>query len=169
LEYIDQSSKNLKFILTKKDITKKLTIIKESKTRITEKYFIEMAIIGESHFYILKNKEEIELIEIFACVPFDGDLYNKKIEDKETNIKYETKNIKYKSKINIIENDYLNKIENIEDIVLSFEFPMNKSDLFPPKTIISMKKNENKVIIKTLHCYPNEKIIVETKSEINIL
>ncbi len=161
--YVEQTVRDIRYILSEKPLTITLTNLKEKRFNLNG-YEVKVTILGESH-KIEISKEDFYLVEVVACI---GNVAEKlPIENSNVNLNYNFKSLIHELKAdNINDLDNLNNIEfnNIENISLSFE--MKETFKFEAVTIVSINTlvNEKGFLFRTLHTYPNENKALLTES-----
>lgn len=167
----DQSANNLVYCLYKGliDVTD-LTIITEKTVQVSG-ITIRLGIIGASHFMQITDSNTLSLTEVFACkqpscekqkpylqFPLQDCLQKQFLQMKNPMMRYETY-------IDTLDWDVgLEKL--IADrscdwlIKLVYDFPGYEH----ATTALFLSEEDVGLTLITYHCYPNEKIIVKTKT-----
>lgn len=151
INYIKQSYKDLVLTISKKEVHK-VNILKSLKFKFNN-YFIDLSIIGASHFLNINN----ELFEVFAVNDIKEEcLFSKNIANV-INVFYSFTHFTYLFRL-------INKIEEDNyDLEFNYIFPGENN----PETKILLKRINNLVKIYTLHYYPNEFTTIYTETIIN--
>lgn len=172
MQYIDQTSADLRLTLTNSFFDKTpLNVIIEKSINING-FDLEYGILGASHFVSIK-KDGFDLTEIFACIDLKNaesmKLGNYLEITKQTNtIDYSFQGIVYDWETGIAKvlyDNFKKKVNKYDG--LSFEFPSKEKPNYQALTSIVVHKRNKTLIVETIHAYPNENKIVITNSIIN--
>lgn len=138
----------------------------------------EAGIIGASHFFRLKDAEGWNLTEALACtevdpadehIHFTGPLQN--LKGGKLHIVFSNRiSYLFTARVADLEATWMNqfKIENKsgeDGFTLGYEFPSGDRSI-KPRTLILLKREGKKIILRTGHSYPNEGKAVLTQTNI---
>ncbi len=173
--YEDQYSNDLNLTLADDEIDLNQFTILETAKAVKGGIMVVARIIGGSHIinYRLKG---LDLYEIFACstvsVPsmiiHSGPLGKALTQlhlEFPGNILYDFRNSKIpwdKGKDRILRLQQI-VAQQSQPVALSYTFPKGNS-LREPQTIVVVKIEAGKIMVESLHSYPNEEVLVFTES-----
>ena len=185
VEYKEESVAHLRLTLVEGQIDEsQLNIIEETELQHKE-VRIKLAIIGSSHFVMVKVGSW-ELSEIFACTQFSTPQPYKffgplsLLREGGVNFSFDNgAHYVFSARITS-DSGELNRLETLADstetgslqVGLSFEFPSSveiKSNLLPKTVIwVGYDVEQRQIVVKTAHSYPNEEKVVITSTTISI-
>ena len=180
--YIDQSANELRLNLVYSKLDKSDLNVLISKSITFNDIDIEVGIIGASHFLTVKYNDK-EFSEVFACLELNNTT-QKCIVKKANELLLSTKEVinndlQYEFSLKILnwyefsEKKYKQFTEDTvlyskgeNSLGLSHVFPYKKDDKYVAKTEVFCIQKEKRIIVETLHSYPNEEKLVFTKTVI---
>ncbi len=165
--YVEQTVRDIRYILSDKPLNISLTNLKE-ETFMFNNFNVKVTILGESH-KIEIFKKDFYFVEVVACI---GNVAEKlPTENNNSKLNYNFKSLIHDLKADKIE--YLENLNNVsynnlKNISLSFE--MKETFKFEAVTIVSINTlvEENGLLFRTLHTYPNENQALLTESIIKL-
>jgi hypothetical protein len=180
--YSDTSHNKLGLFLGHKDIDiTKFNVIKSTPKDFISvssvppvSIFIEVGILGASHYVKFKHNQDV-FCEVFSCAPIveQGRYYSIKnlLKQKETIYENIFENDLYTFNADVVfldenkekYNSFL--IPESQKLVLSHVFPGPATSVYKAYTVIKLSG----LTIETMHVYPEENIVVFTKSNISTL
>ena len=180
--YIDQSANDLRLNLVYSALdTSNLNVI-VSQSIDYDDVNIEVGIIGASHYLSIKHKDS-QFSEVFACLELNSTtqqcIVKKENELSSSIFERINEDLQYKfdseilnwNKTNALKYEQFSKdthsnSKDTKAIGLSHIFPFKKDAKFEAKTQVFVIKSEDKILINTLHAYPNEEKLVFTQTSI---
>ena len=183
LVYIDQSANDLKLLVTEGELQLDQFQVLCSDSIKREHVTFDMGIIGASHYMRIKTADG-QLNEIMACVDVEYEqlLNTAPLQFSQDIIEadQESMKIRYRCSPKIYRWEegtqamsfvaaLVAEVENSAgQIGLIHEFPGSSTDR-PAQTIVwGELVNENEIHARTIHSYPNEELIAESYSVIQI-
>jgi len=173
MEFIDQSSSELRLSLSDSNFNLESLSVIKSETVSFDNLKIKFGILGASHFVRIKSKN-VDLTEIFACADVEN---SESIRlDNGFDLIKNTNAFRYSFTSNILCWDevkgkyfyeYMSSEKNSSEIFLSFDFPSEKEGNFQARTSVLIKRDSaaKSISITTMHAYPNENNLIKTYTE----
>ncbi len=180
--YIDQSANDLRLNLVYSALdTSSLNVIVLQEIDYDD-VNIEVGIIGASHYLSIKHKDR-QFSEVFACLELNSttqqcivkkgnelasSIFERINEDLQYKFNSEILNWNKSSAIKYeqFSKDTYSNSKSTDAIGLSHIFPHKKDVNFEAKTQVYVIKSEGKILVNTLHAYPNEEKLVFTQTSI---
>lgn len=161
--YVEQTVRDIRYILSDKPLNISLTNLKEETFTFNDMN-VKVTILGESH-KIEIFKDNFYFVEVVACI---GNVAQK-LPTENTN---KSLNYNFKSLIHDLKADKIEDLENLNNISynnfknVSLSFEMKETFKFEAVTIVSINTlvNDNGLLFRTLHTYPNEDQALLTES-----
>jgi hypothetical protein len=176
MEFEDQSVNDLilNIVNGETDINSLTVLTRE--TLENDETTVTYGIIGASHYVVVTDKETGNVItEVFACVDLESapDIKSYKAVDNKF-LSHEVNMFKHEFIFSVLQSDsdlfnerFNQEIENGQsDTGSIFSFPKRENDLFDATTTINITLDEDRVIVESMHGYPNEEKLALTMSVI---
>ena len=169
---LDITHKNLGLYYSSEDVDVSKLIVVKTADILHDRFGIEVGILAASH-YVKFTRANLKHTEVFSCVPFkDGGEYFTIDELKNTTVKKEQALFyhvySFESEVvdlEVNEYRYVGFLSS-KELVLKHEFNSIIQSKFRPYTAIKCITADNRIDIETMHVYPEENIVVFTKSKI---
>lgn len=153
---------------------------------LSGKISIEAAVIGASHFvsYTIDGKDVLN--EVFACMELNPSAkahYGPLREIPEAvDLSFPSLGVQYsfvplvkrseeaRAQLQKIEHKIakINAAKSEHHLGLRFDFPANKEGRIPKTLVWVQQSSESEVIVETVHSYPNEDLVVLTRSNMHL-
>jgi len=179
LHYVDQSAQELRLSVVQGPIdTSQLQIISESSIPLGD-FSVDAFIIGASHCIQFKIKGVVVLTEVLACVKLDVDNTLVNSVRNVSKFRYNLHDVTYefgshRGTSEAYNTKYASLLEKAavlsthkQDTGLIHVFPSVNADPFIPATVVCVDAcRKGHIYIDTVHAYPNEDMLVFTKTVI---
>lgn len=177
LDFKDQHARDLKLHVVQGELDIGQFEVLAEQADIFGAMQVHARIIGASHVISFKYGD-LEVHEVFACadvatsgkVAFFGPLGKVKVLGEiwldfkggrpRFHYHFDVQELRLDSNISLLE-ALENKAKRTSAIGLSYEFPSDGGELLPAKTVVSV---QNHVHVETMHTYPNDNILVSTRT-----
>ncbi|MCI5108431.1 MAG: DUF2617 family protein [Candidatus Pacebacteria bacterium] len=179
--YVDQSATELRLTACTGVVdTRQFNVLESGKIN-SQDWVLEFGIIGGSHFFILYGPENTILSEVFACTTVDpcGRILFQGDPRGSANMTFPIQKLVYSFQYHLITNweiadQVIREMESGASgksdrlVLLAHDFPHNPEDTRVPKTIVEARADSLGLKIRTIHSYPQEDMLVQTISRVNL-
>ncbi len=170
-DYVDQSAKDLRFTLALEAVNERQFTVLRRRRLIVSWGFVEMGIIGESHFLIF-HAGDITISEIFACIEVKTNstpIISGRPEAVETKVadlgyRFVPQITPWQDGSEALQLLHRHALQGRGD-GLYCEFPATKNGRVPTTVLVANVKDDT-LAIRTAHAYPNEELIVFTHTTV---
>ncbi len=178
--YVDQSAKDLRFYLVQGNVDVTTLTILATDTVAWGERSVTMGILGASHFLSIAGCETPTLHEVFACAELDTFgpfLKSGPLGQLQATVEIAVGTLAYTFTPRLVSWDAgEEELQQLIDAVvraqgcanqigLLFEFPATGSGSRRPYTIV-WGDAADELLVRTVHCYPNEATLVFTETRI---
>jgi hypothetical protein len=179
IDYVDQSASGLIFYLTQGDVDVHALTVLASTEVSWDSYTVEAGILGASHYLRIRKECDVSLVEVFACAELNLKtplIVSGPLGTLETKVNSRIGPLIYSFEPRRMtwekgRNELTQLTKAVEDAKvspcrfgLSFEFPCTVRDGKKAVTLVLGDFISSQFILRTAHCYPNENVIVFTRT-----
>lgn len=169
--YIDQSAKDLRFTLALEAVDERQFTVLRRQNLITPWISVSMGVIGESHFLIFRAGD-ITISEIFACMEVKTNstpIISGRPEAIETKVadlgyRFVPRITPWQEGLEAL-NELHHHVLQGRDRGLHCEFPATEDGRVPTTALVAKMKGDT-LTVRTAHAYPNEELIVFTRTTV---
>ncbi len=167
--YIDQSAKDLRFTLALEAVDERQFTLLRRQNFITPWISVTMGVIGESHFLIFRAGN-ITLSEVFACMEVRTNItpitYGKpravEIKIADLGYRFVPRITPWEEGLEALNELHYHALQGC-DRGLHCEFPATEDGRVPTTVLVASVKDDV-LTVRTAHAYPNEDLIVFTRT-----